>query len=213
MNPDIYFQRAEVSNSDLSKLKQELCPRPMIDPTEAYRFGNLIDAMITEPGRVNYFKRSRDEDIFDPEKWDMALKMKAAFWNDELCQQLMQGVETQRIMVRSRELVYRNVSFSLDVRCKWDGWRQDLTYGFDIKSTAAETQSQFETAAKFFDYPRQRAWYMDIAGSDYDVLIGISKKNYKIFKIFIKRGDPFYTEGFNDYINLAFRYWLLNQAA
>jgi hypothetical protein len=125
----------------------------------------------------------------------------------------MQGVETQRIMVRSRELVYRNVNFSLDVRCKWDGWRQDLTYGFDIKSTAAETQSQFEAAAKFFDYPRQRAWYMDIAGSDYDVLIGISKKNYKIFKIFIKRGDPFYTEGFNDYINLAFRYWLLNQAA
>ncbi len=212
MNPDTYFQRTEVSNSDLSKLKNELFPKNMPDPTNAYKFGNLIDAMITEPERVNYFKRSCDEDVFDKETWLTACKMKAAFWDDQLCQSLMAGVETQKIMIKQQSMNYRGISFELGVRCKWDGWRSDLNYGFDIKSTAAETQAQFEAAAKFFDYPRQRAWYMDIAGSDYDILIGISKKNRKIFKIFIKRGDSFYREGYEDYINLAFRYHLLNAA-
>ena len=105
-----------------------------------------------------------------------------------------------------------DLDFELGVRCKWDGWRPDLRYGFDIKSTSATTQAQFEAAVKHFDYPRQRAWYMDIAKSDYDILIGISKVNYKIFKVFIRRGDSLYREGYEDYINLAFRYWLLTAA-
>lgn len=210
---DPYYSRPEVSNSDLSRLKQELFPREMPDPTQAYRFGTLVDAMITEPHRVNFFRRSCDSEVFSKEEFELAEAMRRAFLRDELCEQLMVGVETQRVMVRKRDMRFRNVDFTLDTRCKWDGWRQDLMYGFDIKSTTETTQRGFEEAARYFDYPRQRAWYMDIAGSDYDVLIGISKKNLRIFKIFVKRGDPFYTEGYNDYINLAFRYWLLKQAA
>lgn len=209
---DPYYLRPEVSNSDLSKLKLELFPREMPDPTEAYRFGNLIDAMITEPERVNYFKRTCYDMVFSEVDFKKAEQMKAAFWRDDLCQQLMQGVESQKVMVEKRLLHYRGVDFELGVRCKWDGWRNDLGYGFDIKSTSATTQAQFEAAVKHFDYPRQRAWYMDIANSNYDILIGISKVNYKIFKVFIRRGDSLYREGYEDYINLAFRYWLLNYA-
>ncbi len=65
----------------------------------------------------------------------------------------------------------------------------------DIKSTAAETQRQFEEAVRYFDYDRQRARYMDIAGSDRDVLIGISKKNFKVFKVPIARNSNLYNTG------------------
>ncbi|MDX9847432.1 MAG: PD-(D/E)XK nuclease-like domain-containing protein [Tenuifilaceae bacterium] len=210
---DPYFLRKEVSNSDLSKLKQELYPRPMPDPTQAYRFGSLLDAMITEPDRVDYFKRSHDGDVFDRGTWETALRMKDAFWRDELCQNLMQGVDSQKVMIRQRVLNYRGVEFELGVRCKWDGWRPDLGYGFDIKTITAETQSQFEAALRFFDYHRQRAFYMDIADSNYDILIGVSKKNFKVFKTFIRRGDALYREGYEDYINLAYRWWLINGEA
>lgn len=213
MNQDPYFSRKEVSNSDLSRLKQELYPRFSPDPTEAYRFGSLIDAMITEPETLNYFKRTHNGEPFDRVTWEVAERMKAAFWKDELCRNLMEGAIPQMVMAKERTFNYRGVEFKLGTRCKWDIWRPDLRYGGDIKSTTAETQSQFEAAVRYFDYPRQRAWYMDIAESDYDILIGISKKNFKIFKTFIKRGDALYREGYDDYNNLAYRWWLINGEA
>ena len=61
----------------------------------------------------------------------------------------------------------------------------------------------------FFDWDRSRAWYMDIAGSRQDFIYGISKKNQKIFKVFIKRDDPIYLKGKEKYDELAFRWWML----
>ncbi len=54
-NPDTYYQRSEVSNSDLTALKELLYPRQQFgDREKAFRFGSLVDAIITEPERVNY---------------------------------------------------------------------------------------------------------------------------------------------------------------
>lgn len=50
-NPDPYYDRPEVSNSDLTSLKEILHPRPITgDRERAFRFGTLVDALITEPG-------------------------------------------------------------------------------------------------------------------------------------------------------------------
>ena len=55
-NPDTYYLRSEVSNSDLTALKELLYPRLQFgNREEAFRFGNLVDAIITEPARVNYY--------------------------------------------------------------------------------------------------------------------------------------------------------------
>ena len=55
---DTYYQRSEVSNSDLTELKNLLYPRTQYgDKEKAFKFGSLIDAMITEPERVRYDKR------------------------------------------------------------------------------------------------------------------------------------------------------------
>jgi hypothetical protein len=211
MKTEDYYARKEVSNSDLSRLKSLLHPRDDArDPTEAYAFGSLIDAMITEPARVDYFKRTMDGKRIKKELFDNAMKMKKAFWEDGFCRELAEKSEPQKVSaLHGKTFDFMGFDFSLDVRCKWDIWRPDLKWGGDIKSTAASTQTQFEAAARFFDYDRQRAWYMDIENAERDVLIGISKINHRIFKIFINRENEFYKSGKQKYMDLAFRHYLL----
>ena len=62
----------------------------------------------------------------------------------------------------------------------------------------------------FFDWDRSRAWYMDIARSDHDFIYAISKKNSKVFKKQINRGDAIYEAGREKYEELAFQWWCLN---
>ena len=48
-NPDSYYSLPEVSNSDLTELKNLLHPVPMPPGVKeaAFRFGSLVDAIIT----------------------------------------------------------------------------------------------------------------------------------------------------------------------
>ncbi|MDR0712757.1 MAG: PD-(D/E)XK nuclease-like domain-containing protein [Bacteroidales bacterium] len=206
-----YYRLPQVSNSDLSWLKNQLYPRENIsDPTEAYAFGSLIDAMLTEPARVDYFKRTLDGKRVKKELFENAVKMKQAFRRDEFCATLTENSDGQKISIaHDREYNHRGFPFTLDVRCKWDIWREDWGWGGDIKSTTAQTQKEFEAAALYFDYDRQRAFYMDLQGAERDVLIGISKVNHRVFKIFINRESEFYKRGQDKYLELAFRWYLL----
>lgn len=206
-----YFSRPEVSNSDLSWLKEELMrveERP--DPTEAFRFGTLIDCMITEPEKVDFFKRTCDGQDYTQEEFETAQEMKKAFFRDPLCEQLVKGAEFQKVMSKENEpFIYGHAIFRLSVRCKWDFWLPSFKWGGDIKSTTATTLRQFEEAIDFFDYDRQRAWYMNIAGSRQDILIGISKKNFKVFKVPIRRGDKLHQRGEEKYHELAWKWYQL----
>ena len=61
-NPDTYYNRSEVSNSDLTELKNILHPRMQFgDKEAAFRFGSLVDAIITEPARVDYYRLTVDD--------------------------------------------------------------------------------------------------------------------------------------------------------
>jgi hypothetical protein len=216
---DGYYQLPEVSNSDLSWLKGQLYPREnMPDPTEAYFFGSLIDCMLTEPARVDYIRRTLDGKRVKKELFENAVKMKQAFRRDEFCSSFFNDrADGQKVSIsHGKEFCYNDFFFTLDCRCKWDIWRSDYGWGGDIKSTAAQTQKEFEAAARFFDYDRQRAWYMNIEDAERDVLIGISKVNHRVFKIFINRESEFYRRGEEKMMELAFRWYLLfgkNKAA
>lgn len=203
-----YYSRPEVSNSDLTALKKALYGGQDFDPKEAYKFGSLIDAMITEPDLVDEYGLSLNGETYAPEQFEQAKQMRRAFLKDELCNMILQNSEMQRVMVMDDMRFDYHVPFSLPVRCKWDLWQPKYNWGGDIKSTAATTQEQFVAACKHFDYDRQRWWYMNIAGSDRDMLIGISKVNFKVFKFKIEKGDEFYKSGERKALELAFRYWL-----
>lgn len=206
---DPYYSRSEVSNSDLSALKKLLYGGNEFDPTEAYKFGTLIDCMLTEPDKVNFFNYTCAGEQYTPEQFEQARQMKRSFFKDDLARRMLEQASTQAIMFRDMKIEFEGFNFSLPVRCKWDIWIPHLNWGGDIKSTTATSQKQFEAAARHFDYDRQRAFYMDIAGSNQDILIAISKVNFQVFKIPIKRGDQFFQSGQDKYRELAFQYWNL----
>ena len=214
-NPDSYYSRSEVSNSDLTELKNYLYPRVQYgDKEKAFKFGTLVDALITENDRVRYDKLMVDDYLYTTEEFELGLEMRKALRKEAEKDQFLAVVvaqsDTQKFMVnKQQEFYYGNFAYHLDTRCKWDWWLSAYNFGGDLKTTFAESQAQFDEAIDFFDWDRSRAWYMDIAGSRQDFIYGISKKNQKVFKAFIRRNDPSYRKGKEKYEELAFRWWML----
>jgi hypothetical protein len=205
-----YFGRPEVSNSDLTWLFTELLSsQERRDFTDAYRIGSLIDAMITEPQLVNYFKFTLNGEQYTPEEFALCEKMKDSFRRDEFCRMFMLQCTGQKVMSRMLQLQWGAMFFSMPFRCKYDLWSDALKYGGDIKSTTATTQKQFVDSVFHFSYDRQRATYMEIAQCDKDLLIGISKVNGKIFKLPIVRGDETHQSGLAKMQELSFKFWSL----
>ena len=185
-NPDSYYSRTEVSNSDLTELKNYLYPRAQYgDKEKAFKFGTLVDALITENDRVRYDKLMVDDYVYTTEEFELGLEMRKA---------LRKEAEKDQ--------------FLAVVLAHW--WLSAYGFGGDLKTTFAESQAQFDEAIDFFDWDRSRAWYMDIAGSKQDFIYAISKKNCKIFKHFITdRNHPTYTKGKEKYEDLASKWWQL----
>lgn len=216
MSIDNYYSRSEVSNSDLTELKNILHPRMQFgDKEAAFRFGTLVDALITEPSKVDYYRLTVDDVPYTEDEFRHAQEMQKALRteakSDNFLAAVLGNAETQRCMVnQAQQFTYCEFPFFLDTRCKWDWWLAAAKFGGDLKTTSASSQAEFEEAVDFFDWDRSRAWYMDIAGSDRDFIYAISKKNCRIFKKFITRGDEVYTRGREKYEELAFQYWCLS---
>lgn len=215
-HPDEYYSRSEVSNSDLTELKNILHPHVQYgDKEAAFRFGSLVDAIITEPERVDYIFQTVDGEPFNDDEFRLALEMQRSLRmearKDAFLSKVLEYADTQRFMVnKAQQFTYCDFRFTLDTRCKWDWWLGLFNFGGDLKTTFATSQKQFEEAVDFFDWDRSRAWYMDIACSERDFIYGISKKNCQVFKKFITRGDDIYKRGREKYEELAFQYWCLN---
>ncbi len=207
---DDYFGRPEISNSDLSWLKMELLSlEEKKDFTNAYRMGSLIDAMITEAHRIDYFKFRLDGEQYTKEEFELCEQMKKAFRKDEFCMNLLSQSTGQHVFNGMVSLSNCGFDFSLIMRCKYDLWSEILKWGGDIKSTTATTQKQFEDAVRHFDYDRQRVEYMLLSGASRDMIIGISKVNFKIFKVPVSRGGDLWKSGMEKLSDLAFRWWYL----
>ena len=215
-NPDAYYLRSEVSNSDLTALKEMLHPRLQFgNREEAFRFGNLLDAIITEPARVNYYQLTVDDTPYTADEFlharEMYKSLRMEARRDPFLEYVLSQAVTQCFMVNpSQAIDYAGFTFHLPTRCKWDWWLECARFGGDLKSTSAATQAEFEEAIDTFDWDRSRAWYMDIARSDRDFIYAFSKKNCRVFKAFINRDDALYRSGREKYEELAFRYWCLN---
>ena len=215
-NADLYYGRPEVSNSDLTELKNILHPRLQFSDREAaFRFGSLVDAIITEPSRVNYYRLTVDDVQYTEDEFRHAREMYHALRlesrRDSFLSKVLDDACTQCCMInRNQQFEYGGLRFALDTRCKWDWWLAAFHFGGDLKTTFAATQAEFDDAVYFFDWDRSRVWYMDIAHSHRDFIYAISKKNCKIFKKFIERGDELYTRGREKYEELAFQYWCFN---
>ena len=213
-NPN-YYERSEVSNSDLTELKNQLHPHMQYgDKEAAFRFGSLVDAIITEPDRVNYYQYTVDDVQYTEDEFrhasDMYRSLRSEARHDAFLAKVLEIADTQHCMVnKAQAFEYGGFGFTLDTRCKWDWFIREAGFGGDLKTTSASSQKEFEDAVDFFDWDRSRAWYMDIAHSDRDFIYAISKKNNRVFKKFINRDDTVYQRGREKYEELAFQYWCL----
>lgn len=209
---DTYFASKEVSNSDLTDLDQYFNPTKQFgDPEIAFKFGNLFDYSVTEPHKVNYFKRTIEGYIepFDQDSWQTAEEMKKSLRRDKFWKQISPLCSFQRIFKEPVAFEYNSLNFELLMRCKYDFFMNALEWGGDLKSTAATSQKQFLDACYHFSYPRSRVLYMLLSGAKKDIIIGVSKKNYQVFKVPITVGDKIYNDGLQDLKELAFKWWYL----
>ncbi|MFA6058919.1 MAG: hypothetical protein WC756_12025 [Taibaiella sp.] len=209
INDKNYRSFPAVSNSDLTSLQKYWEPEWLvIDKEKAYKFGTLIDAIITEPHKVDYFRFQVEGVQYSKEDFEQAQEMCKVFYRDEFCNKMVAQCSFQKISYQEKfKIQYGRFEFTLPAKCKWDLFCENFDLSGDIKSTAATTQKQFEEACYHFDYYRSRAWYMDLENRTNDILIGISKKNNKVFKIPMKKGDKLYNLGREQYQDLAFRHW------
>lgn len=211
-----------MSNSDLTALKLRLYPQlDFVKPADrerAFRLGTLVDAYVTEPSKIDFYKRTVDGEPYTDEEFRWGESMKDALEEravtDGFLRYVLENAETQRFLVNERQAFeYGCFEFELATRCKWDWNFPDEGFGGDLKTVSATSQAQFENCIDYFDWDRSRAWYMDIAHSlnpawgNMDFIYGISKKNFKVFFKKIERGDAVYESGKEKYLDLAFKYW------
>lgn len=204
-----YYNRKEVSNSDLSELKDYLEGKEKHDRTKNYQFGNLFDAMLTEPGRIDYRGRKFDGNEVEWEMWERAIKMKLAYTGDQYCAMIQKQAGKQAVYVENVKLNYEGFDFALLMRCKLDFDLPSASLAVDLKTTFAVNERQFRTAVEMFDYDRQAAVYMTICNYDRFAIIGVSKINDKIFKIFITKDSGLYKTGMEKFQDLALKWYLL----
>lgn len=206
-----YYQRTEVSNSDLTALKEYLegSVRDMSSLTDTFYFGNLFDAMLTEKFRIDFKRMTFNGEYVDPVLFKKAERMKMSFLKDPFAREIASVSETQTVIVDDVPLKFNNYPFSLTMRCKldFDVRKSDLVV--DLKSTSSMTQEQFESAVDNFDYDRQAAVYMTMAKVNRFAIIGVSKKNMKVFKVLITKDSQLYRSGMEKFTDLAFKWWTL----
>lgn len=129
-----YFGRGEVSNSDLTALKERLHPRPTFgDRESAFRFGSIVDAIITEPERVDFLNRTIDGAPVDEDEFLHAREMQRALRTearkDAFLSKVLELADTQAVMVnKAQQFTNGGFTFTLDTRCKWDWWLPSANY-------------------------------------------------------------------------------------
>lgn len=221
MNFDPYYQRSEVSNSDLTALKLSLHPNLNFTSekarNKAFHLGTLVDALVTEPKKCNHYRMTVDDEKYTKEEWKWGGRMLSAIrkeaTRDAFLDYVLKNADGQRWFVNPRqEFNLGCYDFTLPTRCKFDWFLQD--FGGDLKTTVATSQYEFENCIDFFDWDRSRAWYMDLVHSldprngNQDFIYAISKKNYKVFFKKITRDDETYRRGRDKYLELAFQYYM-----
>jgi hypothetical protein len=210
-----YFDHPYCSNSDLSRLQQELSGRDAVEFASQLHFGKLFHAMLLEPNTIDHIRLMIGEESFTKEEFILAKKMRDAVRADRFCMELLRDAEMEKEMYNENTaFMHNHIEFSLPTRRKYDFWKGLVNWGGDFKSTTARSQEQFISAIQQFDYDRARVFYAKGSGAMKDVIVGVSKYHpHKIFPVFMRTGCPLWESGDRKTNELAYKYWALKQSA
>lgn len=196
-----YFALPHASNSGI-KAAYDLFVggKEQYDPTVAFAQGSAFDAIMTEMQELK-------QDGIDMQN---ILRMRKSTLNDDIYKKIFAGQSNQLVLTNSLAVQHDGIDIIIPAKCKYDLFNKKFQLGGDLKSTVATSYSSFHAAAKHFEYNRQAAWYMDIAQINRFIIIGVSKKNHRVFHINITRDSDAYIEGKELYSKYAMAWWKLH---
>lgn len=206
-----YYKLPQVSNSDLSALMIAFYCIVRQNLDAAFAFGTLVDALLTDRNKVDFVTRRVTEDDgnviqYDEEIFRLGQQLADNLHKDPVVRGLIDASTPQYIFARRLKFQYDGEEYEIDGRCKFDLFSRTFKIGTEFKTTSCTTEKSFIESIEHFDYDRAAAWYMDLARIDRMWIIGISKKNGKIFKFAIVRGDETYMRGLRKYSLWAYRW-------
>ena len=208
-----YYEHPFTSNSALSKLKAQLSGRDQYESEDAFAMGSLVDAMLTQPVRVDYFKKKLVDDpyIFTDAQIAVARKMKVSALNDSFVRRMISCSQYQvPFYTKGVKFQHKGIDIWMDCKCLYDFISPVAGIGGDYKSTLCTTEPAFANAVDLFDYDRARVFYMLQSGMKRDVIIGVSKKApYRVFKVFIEQGDVIWNRGMEKLSEIVFKKYML----
>lgn len=210
-----YYALPEVSSSDLGALKRMFYndERDLSELEDVFNFGSLVDAMLTERGRVFWAAHQLIDGYklidFTPDVWHQAERLAEALRKDKVVALMLKVMIGQYVFRRTLTFTYEGDDYEIRARCKLDGYCKRFATGLDYKTTACKTRKEFIGAIDFFDWDKQAAFYMDLAKLERFWIIGISKKTGEIFKHAIERGDETYLRGRGKYTVWSYRWKML----
>jgi hypothetical protein len=224
---DDYRAMPRVSNSDLTRLKEEhlgywSVPSARFIPEKTKAFGRAFHQHLLEPETVGTVLSQFLPDMMDPTLSSDALAPAQTKQLQTLMQTIRQdGFCRRYLRMSERERIVLSTEPTSGVACKA---RLDMVYTspkrrnamvIDLKTTSARTQAQFLESCYTYDYDRQAAFYIDSLrhadGREWGttkhfrfVFIGIMKQSpYRLFAV-----DATSIPGFIDYGRKKYRFWL-----
>lgn len=181
---DDYYQRPEISNSDLSIYKSVLRGKPYVIPQSAFRLGQAVHECILEPYS---FQWETYPDVDRP----LVERLAYRFLDNRFCQSLLKGALLEQPHFKLDE------ETGIRTRCKADILRAGLLV--DIKTTRVSSEAAFKRACSQYEYDRQMAFYANAFGCDQVLIVGISKTANKLFFQEYATGASFLIRGKKKY--------------
>lgn len=203
-----------ISNSGLTKFKNWLYGIHQDPNANYFNLGNIFDAALTEPEKVNLTLGIYEGVEISKEDLRLIKAMHRSFsaWlkANQSWMNIISMCKSQHIVRAEKDFEINGITFSLLCTCKYDLFIPGKI-GIDIKTTEAKTMKDFISACEFMDYDRSRAFYANTSGVEKDYIIGVSKVYpHNVFVVdskkqgWIDRG----TQKMNDLILQYFLYCL-----
>jgi len=213
-----------VSNSDLTRLKEELLgygtiPSARFFPETARTFGRAFHQHLLEPETIGAVIDQLLPDL-SPTESDRLQRLTETIQQDPFCRRYLRRSEKERVVLFTDPVSQVACKARLDLVYTSPKRRSVLV--MDFKTTSARTPAQFLQSCYDYDYDRQVAFYLDAlrhadsrlepegTGEWADtrrfrfVLIGIRKQSpHRLFAI-----EATAIPGFVDYGRKKYRFWL-----
>ncbi|WP_426061228.1 PD-(D/E)XK nuclease-like domain-containing protein [Hymenobacter sp. B1770] len=157
----------QVSNTDLSALKNELLGQPRQLNPVALAYGSHFHTAVLEP---SHYQRTDERGI----RWADLETLARQVRRQRYCRDLLYRGQAEQSYTATHTATGVGVKLRPDLLVRSRAGRQ-LTL-VDFKTTSSPNLAHFLTTIVKYDYDRQAALYLDVFGATRFLIIGVQKK-------------------------------------